>query len=53
MDNGFHGFFIAPENGHRGFEVLDKDADDLLYWYVTKVLGRGHRYGWWELEIDL
>lgn len=44
-------FFLKDKKTERVFYLRDKEADELLYWYVTEVLGRVHAPGYWPLEL--
>lgn len=44
-------FFLKDPLTERIFYLKDKEADELLYWYVTKVKGWRHAPGYWPLEL--
>jgi len=44
-------FFLKNPDTEQVFHLKDKEADELLYWYITVVLGRNPKPGYWPLEL--
>lgn len=44
-------FFLKEPDTEKMFHLKDKEADELLYWYITEVLVRDHKPGYWHLEL--